>query len=99
MRCGCGTFRGLDQGGLLLVFDMDVPEGWKVTKPLIRAPYPIRPEFTPTKASGGLGRLSVQHATEGVMVAENPCRYTFGPFYTRTTQGSLRRSPGCPWST
>ena len=28
--------RELDQGGLLLAFDMDVPEGWKVTKPLIR---------------------------------------------------------------
>jgi hypothetical protein len=79
--------RELDRGGLLLVFDMDVPEGWKVTKPLIRAPYPIRPEFTPTKASGGLGRLSVQYATEGVMVAENPCRDTWTPFYTRTTRG------------
>ncbi len=88
--------RELDQGGLLLVFDMDVPEGWKVTKPLIRAPYPIRPEFTPTKASGGLGRLSVQHATEGVMVAENPCRYTFGPFYTRTTRGIAAAIAGLP---
>ncbi len=79
--------RELDQGGPLLLFDMDIPQGWKVTKPLIRAPYPIRPEFTPTKSSGGLGQLSVQQATEGVMVAENPCRGTSSPFYTRTTRG------------
>jgi hypothetical protein len=79
--------RELDQGGLLLVFDMDVPEGWKVTKPLIRAPYPIRPEFTPTKASGGLGRLSVQHVTGGVMIAENPCRDASGPAFPGTIRG------------
>ena len=79
--------RELDQGGLLLAFDMDVPEGWRVTKPLIRAPYPVRPAFTPTRASGGVGRFSVQYATDGVMVAENPCRGTFGPFYTHTTRG------------
>ena len=63
---------------------------------MIRAPYPIRPEFTPTKASGGLGRLSVQHATEGVMVAENPCGATFGPFYTRTTRGIAAAIAGLP---
>ena len=68
--------RELDQGGVLLDFDIDVPPGWKVTKPLIRAPYPIRPEFTPTHASGGRGRLSVQYATDGVLVPENPCRHT-----------------------
>jgi hypothetical protein len=88
--------RELDQGGLLLVFDMEVPEGWKVTKPLIRAPYPVRPEFTPTKASGGLGRLSVQHVTGGVMVAENPCRHTFGPFYAHTTRGIAAAITGLP---
>ena len=88
--------RELDKGEVLLVFDIDVPEGWKVTKPMIRAPYPIRPEFTPTKASGGLGRLSVQHATEGVMVAENPCRYTYGPFYTRTIRGIAAAIAGLP---
>jgi hypothetical protein len=65
--------RDLDQGGVLLVFDMDVLEGWEVTKPMIRAPYPIRPAFTPTKASGGLGRLSVQHVSDGIAVDENPC--------------------------
>ena len=88
--------RELEQGGVLLAFDIDVPEGWKVTKPLIRMPYPIRPEFTPAKASGGLGRLSVQHATEGVMVAENPCRHTFGPFHTRTTRGIATAIAGLP---
>jgi len=65
--------RSLGAGEVLLDFDMDVPEGWKVTKPLIRAPYPVRPEFTPTKASGGLGRLSVQHVSDGVAVDENTC--------------------------
>ncbi len=65
--------RDLDQGGVLLVFDMDVPQGWKVTKPMIRMPAPIRPEFTPTQESGGLGRLSVQHVSDGVAVDENPC--------------------------
>ena len=88
--------RELDQGGTLLLFDMDVPQGWKVTKPLIRAPYPIRPEFTPTKISGGLGRLSVQQATEGVMVAENPCRDTSGPFYTRTIREIAAAIAGLP---
>ncbi len=81
--------RELDRGGLLLVFDMDVPEGWKVTKPAnerIR-PSPIRPEFTPTRASGGLGRLSVQHVTGGVVVAGNPCRDTSDPRSTRTIRG------------
>ena len=70
--------RELDPGGVLLDFEMDVPEGWKVTKPLIRMPYPVRPEFSPTKASGGLGRLTVQHVTEGVVVEGNPCRYGSG---------------------
>ena len=87
--------RELDQGGLLLVFDMDVPEGWKVTKPLIRWPNPIRPEFTPTKASGGLGRLSVQHVTGGVVVAENPCRDRSGPS-PRTTRGIAAAIAGLP---
>jgi len=88
--------RELDQGGLLLVFDMDVPEGWKVTKPLIRWPYPIRPEFTPTKASGGLGRLSVQHVTGGAMVAENPCRDTSGSPSRRTIRGLAAAIAGLP---
>jgi len=79
--------RSLDQGGVLLDFDIDIPEGWKVTKPMIRAPYPIRPEFTPTKASGGLGRLSVQYATDGVVIEENPCRYTSGSPSRPTIRG------------
>ena len=65
--------RDLDRGGVLLVFDMDVPEGWQVTKPMIRMPSPIRPEFTPTKSSGGLGRLSVQHVSDGIARDENTC--------------------------
>jgi hypothetical protein len=88
--------RELDRGGVLLDFDMDVPEGWKVTKPMIRAPYPIRPEFTPTKASGGLGRLSVQHATDGVVVEGNPCRYTSGTPSPPTTRGIAAAIAGLP---
>ena len=70
--------RELNPGGVLLDFEMDVPGGWKVTKPLIRMPYPVRPEFSPTKSSGGLGRLSIQHVTDGVVVEANPCRFTSG---------------------
>lgn len=88
--------RALDQGGLLLVFDLDVPDGWKVTKPLIRLPYPIRPEFTPTKASAGLGRLSVQHVTDGVIVAGNPCRDTSSGPSQRSTRGIAAAIAGLP---
>ena len=66
--------RELDEGGVLLVFDMDVPEGWQVTKPMIRIPATIRPEFTAAESSGGLGRLSVQHVSEGIALDENTCR-------------------------
>jgi hypothetical protein len=88
--------RELDQGGVLLAFDMDVPQGWKVTKPMIRTPSPIRPEFTPTKGTGGLGRLSVQHVTDGVVVEENPCH---GSGYQRpptTIRGIAATIAGLP---
>ena len=88
--------RELDQGGLLLVFDMDVPEGWKVTKPLIRIPYQIRPEFTPTKASGGLGRLTVQHDSGGVMVEGNPCHERGYRLAPPTTRGIAAAIAGLP---
>jgi hypothetical protein len=88
--------RELDRGGVLLDFDLDVPAGWKVTKPMIRAPYPVRPEFTPTKASGGLGRLSVQHATDGVVVEGNPCRYTSGTPSPSTIRGIAAAIAGLP---
>lgn len=80
--------RALDRGGELLAFDMDVPEGWNVTKPVGQMrPYPIRPAFTPTTASGGLGRLSVQHAPDGVEIESNPCRYANSDPSPRTLRG------------
>lgn len=88
--------RELDQGGVLLDFDMDVPAGWEVTKPMIRIPYPIRPEFTPTKASGGRGRLSVQYASDGVLVAENPCRHTSGGMPGGTSKEIAAAIAGLP---
>ena len=88
--------RELDQGGLLLAFDMDVPEGWKVTKPLIRIPYQIRPEFTPTKASGGLGRLSVQHATSGAWLRRTHVGDTLAAFHTHTIRGIAAAIAGLP---
>ena len=91
--------RALDKGGVLLVFDIDVPEGWKVTKPLIRMPAPIRPEFSPTKASGGLGRLSVQHVSDGIAVERTHVTVATPPAVRRRSAGSLRRSQPSHWST
>ena len=91
--------RELDQGGLLLVFDMDVPEGWKVTKPLIRWPYPSVPSSPPPRLPAGSdGSLS----STSLVAPWSRGTYAVTHLLARPSArsgGSLPRSPGCPGST
>ena len=91
--------RELDQGGLLLSFEMNVPEGWKVTKPLIRAPYPSVPSSPPPRLPAGSdGSLSSTSLVASWLRRTLVVTHLVARPGARS-KGSLRRSPGCPGST